>query len=251
MKHLIIPDCHSHPDFNNDRADLLSKLIQDVKPDKVINIGDQWDFPSLSSYDKGRRSFQGRSYASDVAAGLEFSDRVWGPLRRRKKKLPERFFFVGNHEQRIDRALDLSPELENTITYDDLDLERDYDHIVKYTGNTPGLLDIDGITYGHYFISGVMGRPIGGEHPATSLLAKQHTSCVVGHIHTADFSVRSRPDGRKLMAVVAGCFVDYDVPWAGEIQKLWWRGAVVLHNVDDGMFDPEFISLERLQNEYA
>jgi predicted MPP superfamily phosphohydrolase len=41
--HLIIPDPHAHPDFNNDRAVWLGELIKDLKPDVVVNLGDMWD----------------------------------------------------------------------------------------------------------------------------------------------------------------------------------------------------------------
>lgn len=249
--HLVIPDPHAHPDHNNDRADYLGKLIADIRPDVVVNIGDQWDFTALSGYDKGKRNFVGRSYRKDLEAGLDFSERLWGPLRKRKKKLPDRYFFIGNHEQRIDRALDLSPELDGTISYRDLDLDRDYNEIVHYEGSTPGIKDIDGIHYAHYFVSGVMGRPIGGEHPAYSLLTKQFTSCTCGHIHIADYSIRTLVNGKKIMGCVAGVYQDYNSDWAGEINKLWWRGVIVKRNVENGVYDPEFISLDRLRKEYG
>ena len=84
--HLVIPDCHAHADYPNDRADWVGKLIVDLKPDVVVNLGDMWDLPSFSSYDKGRAKFHGRSYRKDLDAGLEFDDRLWGPLKKAKKK---------------------------------------------------------------------------------------------------------------------------------------------------------------------
>jgi hypothetical protein len=47
LTHLIIPDAHAHPDYSNDRFTWLGKLIGDVRPDVVINIGDWFDLPSL------------------------------------------------------------------------------------------------------------------------------------------------------------------------------------------------------------
>ena len=54
--HLVIPDQHAHYQHSNVRAEWLSALIHDLKPDVVINIGDGADMPSLSGYDKGRKS---------------------------------------------------------------------------------------------------------------------------------------------------------------------------------------------------
>jgi len=249
--HLVIPDPHAHPSHHNERATWLSKLISDIKPDVVVNIGDQWDFPALSGYDKGKRNFAGRSYKKDLDAGLDFSERLWGPLRKKKKKMPDRYFLIGNHEHRIDRALDLSPELEDTISYNDLDLDRHYNEVVHYEGQTPGIISIDGIHYAHFFVSGVMGRPVGGEHPAYSLLTKEFTSCTCGHIHVADWATRTIVNGRKIMGCVAGVYQDYDSDWAGEINKLWWRGVVIKRNVENGTYDPEFVSLERIRKEYG
>ena len=250
--HLVIPDPHADYRHDNSRADLLANLIIDLKPDVVINMGDQWDFPSLSSYDKGLRSFQGRTYAADLDAGLEFSDRLWGPVKRRKKRLPRRTFLEGNHERRQERVLDLSPELQGTVDFKNLQLEEDYDDIVRYTGkSTPGTIEIDGITYAHFLTSGIKGLPISGEHPAYTLITKQYVSCTVAHSHTVDYCVRTDPHGRRIMGLVAGCFLDYKSDWAGESQKLWWQGVVICRNVENGQYDPEFVSLERLREIYG
>lgn len=249
--HLVIPDPHANPEFNNDRADLLAKLVIDVRPDVVINLGDQFDMASLSGYDKGKRSFVGRSYANDINSGLEFSDRLWSPVRATKKRLPYRVFLEGNHEHRIEKALDLSPEMEGTIGFKDFDLDHYYDEIVRYDGSTPGIFSIDGIAYSHYFISGVMGRPISGEHPAYSLLAKLGSSCTAGHLHTTDYCVRTNVHGVKQHGLVAGCFFDYNSSWAGNANGLYWRGVIIKRNVDNGNYDPEWVSIDSLRKEYG
>lgn len=249
--HLIIPDIHCRPEVNNDRADYLSSLISDLRPDVVVNMGDQCDFPSLSSYDQGKRSFVGRTYRADVDSHLDFQSRLWDPVKKAKKKLPRRVFIEGNHEYRIERALDLSPELTNTISFADLDVASFYNDIVRYSGKTPGQIEIDGVTYAHYFVAGISGRPLSGEHHAYSLLAKQYTSCTAAHSHLADYAIRTVANGKKIHGLVAGCYLDYQLDWAGETNKLWWRGVVVKHNVENGTYDPEFISLERLKRIYG
>lgn len=249
--HLVIPDPHAHPDHNNDRADWLANLIIDVRPDVVINLGDQFDMASLSGYDKGKRSFVGKSYAKDIKAGLDFSERLWEPVRRTKKKLPHRIFIEGNHEHRIEKALDLNPELVGTIDFEDYGVYDYYDEVVRYNGSTPGIIEVDGIHYSHYYISGVMGRPIGGEHPAYSLATKLGGSVTAGHLHTLDYNIRTDVEGRKRHALVAGCFFDYNSDWAGAANSLYWRGVVIKRNVNNGEYDPEFISIEQLSKEYA
>lgn len=250
--HIVFGDVHCHPEHNNDRADLLSKLIIDVSPEVVINLGDQADMASLSSYDRGKASFIGRTYRDDVEVSRDFSERLWSPIRKRKKRLPYRLFLIGNHEQRIARALDLQSNLNGTIGYGDLALSEYYDNVVDYNGNTPGTINIDGLLYAHYFISGISGRPISSDvSPASALVSKNLVSSTCGHSHLFDYSVRNSANGNKLNGLVTGCFVDYDIGWAGESNKLWTRGVAICHDVENGNYDLEWVSLERLRKEYG
>jgi hypothetical protein len=250
--HLIIPDPHAHPDHSNERADYLGKLILDIRPDVVINMGDMFDMPSLSGYDKGKASFHGRNYKKDIAAGLDFDERMWGPIRRAKKRRPRAVFIEGNHEERQRRMLEYSPEFDGAVSFNDFDLDRNYQDIVRYTGGTPGSIEIDGIIYAHYAISGVMGRPISGEHPAYSLLTKQFQSVTVGHLHVLDYCTRTDMLGKRMHGLISGVYMDYDADWAGhEICKMWNRGVVIKKNVENGDYDLEWVSLARLKKEYG
>ena len=254
--HLIIPDPHAHPDHNNERADWLGQLIADVKPDLVVNMGDAADLASLSSFDKGKASFHGAGYGKDIAAHLDFQERMWTPMKRTKKKMPYRIVLEGNHEHRIKRVLDYEPHLASGgtgfgISFKDLDFDSYYNEVYEYKGQTPSIATFDGVSYAHYLVSGLMGRPIGGEHHAASLIAKNYTSCTVGHSHTADFAIRTDTHGKKLMGLVCGVYQDYESGWAGNCNDLWWRGVVIKRNVEDGVYDPEFIRMETLKKEYG
>ena len=249
--HLVIPDQHAHPNHDNSRADLLAKLIIDLRPDVVVNMGDAADMASLSSYDKGKRSFAGRSYKADIDAHLDFQERMWEPVKRTKKKLPYSVVLEGNHERRIEKALDLSPELQGTIGFNDYAFDQYYDDVIRYSGGSPGSINVDGVRYAHYFISGVMGRPCGGEHPAHSLTTKKHQSCTQAHIHTKDLNVATTEDGNKIYGLVAGVYQDYVPDWCGsEAAKLWWSGVVIKHGVENGEYDVQFVSLNRLRKMY-
>lgn len=251
---LVIPDQHSHPDYNNDRADWLGAYIAEQKPEIVINMGDAADMPSLSSYDKGKASFHGRNYEKDISSHLDFQERMWEPVRKTKKKMPYKVVLIGNHENRLQKVLEYDPHLAGErfgVSFKNYDFGSYYHEIVPYEGQTPGVYTCEGINFAHYFVSGLMGRPIGGEHHAYSLVTKQFASSVAAHSHTVDYCVRTDTHGNHLQGLVCGVYQDYESEWAGNVNKLWWRGIVHLRNVENGNFDPEFISLGALRREYS
>jgi hypothetical protein len=213
-------------------------------------MGDAADMPSLSDYDKGKRSFVGKSYKSDIEAHLDFQDRVWSPVRATKKKMPYRIILEGNHEHRIERALDYSPELSGTIGFKDYAFDDYYNEVVRYDGQLPGIIKSDGILFAHFFPTGVSGRPMGGLSPARMMAQKNKVSCVASHIHTLDFFSERNIDDKILNCLIAGCYQDYVNDWAGPIGKFWRPGVAVLRNVSDGDYDFQWISLSSLQKAY-
>ncbi len=206
--------------------------------------------PSLSSYDKGKRSFFGKTYQRDVESYLDFQEKLWHRARKQKKKMPYRVKLIGNHEERINKAVNLQPELEGTIGLHNLDLTSYYDIIVPYDGNTPGVLEVDGISYSHYFTSGNLGSAISSEHTAYQLLTKKFSSCTQGHSHKLDYCVRNKQAHGMIMGLSCGCFFDYHSEWAGGSQDQWWRGVVIKRNVEDGRYDLQLINMESLKYEY-
>ena len=245
--HLIIPDSHAHPDHHNKRYEWLGHLVNDIKPDVVVDIGDWWDMPSLCSYDKGLKSFEGRRYKRDIEAGLDAQERFFDIIRRQKKRLPRFVRLLGNHEHRISKAVDRDPVLEGTIGLDALQ-SREYGW-EQHDFLQP--VEIDGVTYQHYFVSGIMGRPIGGERHAQSLILKQLASCTQGHSHLLDYCVRSDVRGRKIHGCVVGVYQDYRADFAGPANAIWNPGVVVKRNVEDGNYDFQHISLESIRKEYG
>lgn len=250
--HLFFTDVHCAPGKSNGHAFLLGKLINDIKPDVVICGGDLFDMQSLCSYDRNTRRHFGRQYADDVAAGVDFNDKLWWTVRRQKKRMPHRVFLIGNHEQRIERLVDENPELEGTIGYNNLELDSFYNTVVPYSGNIPDSVVVDGIHYAHYFVTGPSLRPISSVHLADAMVSKLGVSCVMGHTHILDFARKVTHDGRIIQAVSGGYFCNYDLEYPGYVRNSWWRGVVVLRNVDgNGGFDPEFISIKQLIEEYG
>jgi len=249
--HIVIPDSHATPGESNRRYDWLGHLINDIRSEgdelTVIDIGDWWDMSSLCSYDKGTKGFEGRRYKADIAAGVEAQDRMMSIVKRQKKKLPRFVRTIGNHEQRIVKAVDRDPVLEGTIGLDDLQSK-------EYGWEQHDFLDavsIDGVTYSHYFVSGISGRPMGGERHASTLLTKNFASSTCGHSHLFDHAVRTDISGRRMHGLVVGVYQEHHASFAGPANALWDAGVCIKRGVENGNYDLERISLERLKKAYG
>ncbi len=246
MDILVVPDSHAEPGVSNERYDILNKYIHDTRPDCVVNIGDHADLPSLCSYDKGKKSFEGRRYRKDVDAAREASERLVRGLGTRGYA-PRLVLTLGNHENRINKAVEDDAVLDGTISTKDLGYEETGWEVYPYLEP----VTIKGVAFCHYFPSGVMNRPIGGENAANALIKKNHVSCVQGHSHLRDFSERTRPDGSRVLGLVVGCYFEHHHSFAGATNRMYWRGVVRLRGVDKGSYDHEWISIKRLRAAYG
>lgn len=257
MNILGIGDPHASPDSDNDRFIWAGKLALDQRVDTIICMGDFADMPSLCSYDKGKKDFIGRSYAADVAATRDALEKFNSPIdayntdRAKNKKAqykPRKIMLGGNHDEaRINRAIQLQPELEGTISLDHLGYEEFGWEYIPY--GVP--IEVAGVYWAHGFPSGVKGEFISGYNIGASLLAKHFVSTAVGHNHLFDYAVRSLPDGRKIHGISLGCYTEENPKYAGHSSKLWWRGLCKFNNVINGDYDLEVYSIERVKQLYG
>jgi hypothetical protein len=248
--HLYITDSHALAGTDLGRATWLGKLILDIKPDVVVHGGDSADMPSLCSYERGTKDFQGRLYKADIEAHVKFSDLMMQPIKKAKRKKPRFVFIEGNHENRIKRALQVQPELEGAISFNDLALKDYYDDVIEYSGNTPGCICVDGITYSHYFVTGVSGKPTSSSSPGSLTLSKSLGSVTQGHSHVLDYATRPTITGNRVHSLVGGCFLTDKLVWAGMANHLWWSGCFIKRSVNNGDYDLQVISMKALKKEY-
>lgn len=252
-KHIVIPDTQvrSGDDFGYLTA--IGNYIVEKQPDVVVHLGDHADMPSLSSYDVGRKSFEGRRYIKDVQAAREGMDALLTPLREynerqrkngKKQYKPQLEFLMGNHENRINRAVDGDAKLDGTISVRDLHYEESGWEVHDFLD----VVIIDGIAYAHYFVTGVAGRPASS---AAAQFRKTSMSCIAGHQQGLQIHTGTRADGALLTSVIAGSCYEHNEDYLGPQGNKHWRGLLVLHDVQDGAFDLMPVSLNYLKKKYA
>lgn len=249
-KHMVIPDVQAKEGQDFTFLKHVGQYMVDKKPDVVVCIGDFADMPSLSSYDVGKKSFEGKRYVKDIKAATEAMEALLGPLKehnirakknKEKQYKPRLVLTLGNHEQRIIRAVENDPKLEGLIQISDLPYKdwEVYDFLKVVT--------IDGINYAHYFTSGVLGRPITN---AKLLLQKKHQSCVQGHVQNLDIATEYRADGRPITGLFSGCCYEHNEDYLGEQGNHYFRGIHMLYDVVDGAFHTHSVTLSYLKSKY-
>lgn len=243
-RHLVIPDAQVRPGVPLDHLTWIGNYIAEKRPDVLINLGDWADMASLSSYDTGKKCFEGRRYKQDIECAKDAMSMLLAPLRKRKVKLPRMVLTLGNHEERILRAVEGDPKLDGTIGLTDLGYEKAGWEVHEFL--RPVI--VDGICYCHYFVSGVMGRPVTS---AAALLTKKHMSCVQGHLQQRQIAYAVRADGRQLTAIFAGACAQHDEDYLGPQGNQFWRGIWLLQEIDHGSFDEMPVSLNYLRRKYS
>jgi len=252
---VVLTCAHSDPSIPNDRFDWLGEFLYDIRPDYVIDLGDGADLKSLNSFDtRYPQAIVAQNYESDINHYNDAMDRMRRKFRTMKKKRPAFFGFEGNHENRIKKAIANDPRLEGAtygISFSHLQTDVWFDEYHQYNNSAPAIFDYDGVSYAHYIASGNYGTAMSGLHHAYGLVQKRHCSTTVGHSHKRSLFFKDDAHPNPTIGLVAGCFKGGEEGWAGQSNMEWWKGVIVKRNVQDGYYEPEFVSLGRLRDVYG
>lgn len=252
ISHLVIPDGQVKPGVPLEHWTWIGQYIVDMKPNVIINIGDFADMESLSFYDRGKATFEGRRYKEDIKAAGKAMRMLLAPLkaynkkqRADKKKLykPRMVLTLGNHEERIARVGENSSELLGVIGYDDLPY-KDWE-VIPYLEP----IEIDGIYYAHYFVNptSLKKPPVGGT--LDNKLMKLGHSFTMGHQQILQYGLKYGVNG-CIQGLVAGSCYQHDEDYLGPQGNDYWRGIILKHRVQGGNYDPCFVSLDYLRDRY-
>lgn len=254
--HLIIPDTQCKKGDPTNHLAALGEYIVQHKPEVIVHLGDHADMPSLSSYDKGKGSAEGKRVLEDIDASIDAMNILLKPLVDYQNTeletkgfisyKPKMVFTLGNHEERIMRHVNNNPELIGFLSYGSLRLKdfgwEVYDYLEPVV--------VNGVTYTHFMANPMTGKPYGGT--ALNILKQVGESFTMGHKQCLDVTTRFLPSsGKQQWGVVIGAFYQHDEGYKGYQGNKHYRGFMVQQNVIDGSYDPLFVSMETLLNEYS
>ncbi len=255
ITHLYIPDSQVKPGVSLEYLRWIGEYIVRKQPDVIIHAGDFADMEGLSTYDKGKKSAEGKRVQLDIDAAIKGMETLLTPLRclqarqiveGQKVYEPRMVITLGNHEDRINRHVEANPELHGFLSVDNLRYKEFGWEVVPFL--TP--INIHGINYCHYFPNVMTGKPLSGS--AMNMLKTIGESFTMGHRQTLDVTTRFLPtSGKQQFGLIAGAAYTHEEAYKGKQGNHHWRGIIVKHNVKEGAYDPLFISLDWLESEYG
>lgn len=250
----VLPDCQTREGDDFQFLDWIGQYLVKMKPDIIVCLGDFADMPSLSTHDKpGSKGLEGTRYKLDIAASRRAMETLMGPIKVEQERLktnkkavwsPRLVMTLGNHEDRIDRAIKNDPRLEGLISIDDLEYQKWGWEVIPFLET----IVIEGICFSHYFSSGVLGKPV---TTASALIAKKHMSCFAGHQQGKQIAYSQRADGQDIIAIISGSCYEHSEGYLNAQTNKHWKGLWLLNDVDNGSFDELPVSLKYIRRKYG
>jgi len=251
--HLVIGDAHAAPGQDLRRFEWLAQFCLEMRPDVVVSIGDWFGLDSLC-FHHSKAEAEGQRLLKDLEAGNRalqiFGERIQAHNRAFPHDVyePRLVVTLGNHDYRIIREAQSHPHLQGILDYDLMDWEAwGWE---TYPFREP--VEIDGVTYCHYFTRPGSPRALSGMYHAAALVREgMGKTLVCGHSHQLHWYTKAGLNGERCHGLVVGCYFEHHEEYASTANAQWWRGLCLLRNVKDGDFDLETWGLKRIRDKYG
>jgi UDP-2,3-diacylglucosamine pyrophosphatase LpxH len=216
----------THMPFHDQRLlDLISRFLQDFKPDTFIHGGDLIDCWELSDFDKNPKD------ESRFSKELKRGEGFWYDMRHEFPKA-HLVYLYGNHEYRLQKyiirhaaALAGLPELslEALMHLDKYDVE------IANSG-----LKESFYWYGKLAVSHFNKVSQHGGYTAKQLVDKYMVSVLHGHTHRVGSNLRTTLDGQILGGWDNGCTCNLHPTYV--LSPNWQHAISVVYKWTDGRF---------------
>jgi len=170
----------------------LSACIQYLKKEDIKNIvlnGDTIDAHRLSKWNKSENDLP---FSTELTMCKKF-------MRNLQNTFPDAkmYFKIGNHEDRLEQFIQRNAlEIAGLI---------DFEFLLELKKNNIEL--VESLTYmkiGNTYLLHGHEIKASGSNPASSVLNKVLTDCVIGHVHRTDTKVRKTADGTYITCHTVG-----------------------------------------------
>jgi predicted phosphodiesterase len=227
--YVIVGDIHV-PEQDLSAVNSVLQLMNDIKFDGIINLGDYLNLSCISHWNKEKhKTLEGKRLKSDYIFGNALLDE----FDKRLPKGAEKHFLKGNHEEWLDQLVEAQPALEGLF-----DLEAGlklsergykvyaYNEIVRF-----GRLCV---THGIYC----------GTTPARTHASKLLSNVLVGHTHSPEMCLIHSPAKEvSVVGYVNGCLCNSSPDYLKGKPSNWATGFAIMYLFPNGYFDVTLIRI--------
>lgn len=196
---IVISDTHLDATEEPHWSYLLAKrFIADINPDYVVHLGDVLELSYLSSFNSGKaRLLEGKRLKADL--DLFETEMRW--LRKHTDKV---VVLEGNHDERIQRILDVDPVVEGLVEIHNLNVVKD--GTIEWYPLLDQPIYLDGLFACHgWWVP---------QNPAKKHLEEIGGSTIFGHVHRRSYWSKIRwSDNVETTATGLGCLTNHQPPW--------------------------------------
>lgn len=232
QSYIVVTDMHV-PEHNMIPVKALLYMMDDIKFDGIINLGDYMDMACISHWNKQKKlTSEGMKLKEDYIVGNAVLDEF-------DKRLPvdaDKHFMFGNHEDWYNQFIENNPMLEGMLNpKDELQLEkRGYTVYENYND----IFSIGRLNFTHGIYCGM--------HYVKKHIDELKTNVMFGHLHSQRERYASSPAKQLAISGYAlGCLCDMSPDYMKGKPNKWTHGFAVVNFFEDGTFD---VDLKRIVN---
>jgi hypothetical protein len=230
----VFPDIH-HPYHDRGCMNAIFEWLEDYGKELsgVVLLGDQMDMDAVSHWLEGKvRVLEGKRIKK---AYQEFDAEILTPIERTlSKKCKEKIYFIGNHEDWIEQAIDKNPQGEGYWEIDEnLDLVSRGWKIIELnkTYKIGKLLFCHGLYTNQYH--------------ARKMVDTFGHSVIYGHTHDIQEHTKITPvdvnDVHKAKSI--GCLCDLNPSYGKHRPNKWAHAFSIIYFFPDGQFNEYAVNI--------
>ncbi len=244
VKALYLPDTQVEAGVPLSHFKAAGRYAAAKEVDVIIHAGDWGNFDSVSTHETPL-SKEGLRLTDDIEACTESLELFRAGLGGYDPDL--QLLTLGNHEDRVQRYIAERPELEGSLKLPPWE---------KYGWTVYPFLQpvrVNGVYFAHYFTRTSKGWAGTRPHPnAQTMTRREMVSCVAGHTPGLDPYIHPAGGGAGLIrGLIAGSFYQHDEAWMGPQGNRYWRGCLVLHELEGGYYNLMEVSMDYLLAKYG
>lgn len=225
---VVLPDLQI-PNHDKESLKAVLKYVRNHTWDELIQLGDFFDFESISTHERG--NFRGKE-GSRIAEEYKEADKVLDSIisaARNKNKKCKITIIQGNHDWRMERFIDENPQLANLIEPEHrLNFkERGVDYVRFWENGTYHRIGKATFIHGLYT----------NDHHAKKTVNAYGTNVFYGHTHDVQcYSQVLRGKDNTIVGQSLGCLCRYNQQYLKGKPTRWQQSFGIFYFFPDGHF---------------